>query len=452
MTDFLQQASVMLATLAILIAFHEWGHFWVARRCGVKVLRFSIGFGPTILTRKDKMGTEFSLSLLPLGGYVKMLDEREGEVTDAERSLAFNRKPVVQRMAIVAAGPVANFLLAIVVYWFVFLPGTSALKPVVYSVDANSIAEEAGFQEGLEITAVDGHKTETAQAVLLQLLDRIGDSGVLMLSTVDSISGTEKIYHLTLQRWLSEHESDVDPLRSLGLGFYQPQIKPIIAQVMTGSAAEIAGLMAGDELIAMDDSRITDWQQWVTYVQSRGNVVISLQYRRDNQTYYTDIKPELVEQKGRSIGQVGIRVDVPKVPEQLLHHQHYNFLTAWLPALQRTWDTAAFSLNSLKKMLLGDISYKQLSGPISIAKIATQSAQSGIYSYLSLLALLSVSLGVLNLLPIPVLDGGHLFFYIIEWLKGSPVSEKIQMVSFQIGMAVVMSVMILAVINDIGRL
>ena len=452
MMEFLQQAIVMLATLAVLIAFHEWGHFWVARRCGVKVLRFSIGFGPQIFTKIDKQGTEFSLSLLPLGGYVKMLDEREGDVALQERDQAFNNKSVYQRIAIVAAGPIANFILAIVVYWFVFLQGTSVLAPIVQHVEVGSIAELASLEQGLEIVAVDGNKTDSAQKVALQLLHRIGDSGQIIVKAKPIGSSSTEDYRLNVDRWLADAGDDIQPLSALGFSFYNPAIAAIVAEVLVDSAAQKAGLQAGDELLLMDDVAISDWMSWVDYVQSRANVSIQLQYNRAGITRQTVITPQAHEQSGHTIGMVGIRVQVPDIPAEFIRHKEYNIFTAWLPALSKTWQTSLFSLMSLKKMLLGDISYKQLSGPISIAKVATESARSGIYSYLSLLALLSVSLGVLNLLPIPVLDGGHIFFYLIEWIKGSPVPEKVQMLSFQVGMVIVMSVMVLAVVNDIGRL
>lgn len=452
MMEFLQQVLVMLVTLALLIAFHEWGHFWVARRCGVKVLRFSIGFGPKIFTKKDKYGTEFALSALPLGGYVKMLDEREGDVALEEREQAFNNKTVLQRIAIVAAGPIANFILAIVVYWFVFLQGTSVLAPVVQHIEPDSIAALAGLQQGLEIIAVDEEVTVSAQAVAMQLLHRIGDTGQINIKAANPGSDNARIYSLKIDAWLADAGDDIQPLTSLGFGFYNPTIPAVIADVLPESAASVAGLFSGDKLLDMDGIAITNWMAWVEYVQERANVPIQLQYLRNGNLLNTEITPQANDRDGKIIGLVGIRVKVPEVPADLIRHHEYSVLSAWLPAFSKTWQTSVFSLMSLKKMLLGDISYKQLSGPISIAKIATQSARSGIYSYLSLLALLSVSLGVLNLLPIPVLDGGHIFFYLIEWVKGSPVSEKIQMLSFQMGMVIVMSVMVLAVVNDIGRL
>ncbi len=450
--DVLNQIIIMLITLGLLIAFHEYGHFWVARRCGVKVLRFSIGFGPALFSWKDKQNTEYTLSLLPLGGYVKMLDEREDEVTEEEKSYAFNNKPVSQRIAIVSAGPIANFILAIVVYWFVFLQGSAGLAPVLFNVSAESVAEKSGLQQGLEIVAIDGEDTSTVQAVAMQLLERMGDSGEIIITARYPDSDPLQEYKLPINQWMGGVEEQVDPLADLGLGFYYSKIEAVIAEVVKNSAADIAGLQKDDRLLQMDGLKIIAWEQWVDYVRARADRTIALTVERNGEISTVDITPKPIKEGGKTIGQVGIRVEVPPVPDELIRYQEYTVLSAWLPALQRTGQMAVFCLQSLKKILLGDISYKQLSGPISIAKVASKSADSGIYSYLSLLALLSVSLGVLNLLPIPVLDGGHILFYLLEWIKGEPVSEKVQVWAFQIGMAIVLSVMVLAVVNDIGRL
>ncbi|CAA0108797.1 Regulator of sigma-E protease RseP [BD1-7 clade bacterium] len=442
----------MLVTLGVLISFHEYGHFWVARRCGVKVLRFSIGFGKPFFTRTDKHGTEFALAAIPLGGYVKMLDEREGDVAPEERHFAFNNKPVGQRIAIVSAGPIANFLLAILVYWFVFLQGTTHLAPVVYGVSPGSIAAEAGLKPGQEIVSVDGAQTASAESVLMNLLDHIGTTGdINLLVRSDNAVDSQRI-SLPVNQWLSDQHGEVDTLGSLGFHFYRPEIKPIIAEVLSGSAAEAAGLKAGDELLSADGQTMAGWRDWVDVIQQHAGMPMAVEYLRDDRVAQTTLKPEAVNRNGKTVGLVGIRVDVPEIPASLLRRAQYNVLSAWLPAADRTWKTAVFSLTSLMKMASGQISYKQLSGPISIAKVANDSVKSGIFRYLSLLALLSVSLGVLNLLPIPVLDGGHIFFYLIEWVKGSPVSEKIQLFAYQFGLAIVLAVMVLAVVNDISRL
>lgn len=449
--DFLQHVVVMLLTLGVLIAFHEYGHFWVARRCGVKVLRYSIGFGPVLFRRRDKVGTEYAISALPLGGYVKMLDEREGEVAEHERHQSFNVQSVYRRIAIVSAGPLANFLLAIVVYWFVFLQGTTGLLPQVFSVAPDSPAAVGGLQPGMLIRAVDGEPVSTARDVAMALTNRLGETGHIILTAAREAEQAQD-YSLPIERWLGDEAERVDILQTLGIGFYQPQIEPVVSEVLAESAALQAGLQPGDRLLMADNQPVTDWLQWVDYVQQRPLQTIALQVERDGQLLLLQLTPASVNRDGQTIGQAGVRVEVPPLPQELLIRQEYSVFSAWWPSLQNTWHMASFSLLSLKKMLFGELSYKQLSGPISIAKVATESASSGIYSYLSLLALLSVSLGVLNLLPIPVLDGGHILFYLIEWVRGQPLSEKVQALAYQLGMLVVLSVMILAVVNDLGRL
>ncbi len=447
--EIIKTVSILLATLGVLIAFHEYGHFIVARLCKVKVLEFSIGFGPKLVSFTDKHGTVFKIAALPLGGFVKMLDEREGEVDEAERSLAFNQKTVGQRIAIVSAGPIANFLLAILVYWFVFLQGEMILKPQVFSVEQESIAAEAGLEVGDVITSVDGKAVVGAQEVMMGLLERLGDTGIIELTLASGLTAELKI-----DRWLSDQEGQVDSLASLGFDFYRPHIEPVVEAIMPESAAEQAGLRAGDRLLSADAQNIADWHYWVKYVQARAGEAIELVVERDSAEFSTQITPKLVKVEGQAVGQVGIQVRVPEfeLPEELFVEKQYSLFSAWLPAVERTWTASLFSLNSIKKMIFGQLSYKQLSGPISIAKVATQSAESGIFRYLSLLALLSVSLGVINLLPIPVLDGGHILFYLIEWVKGSPVPDQVQQWALQLGVSLVLAVMILAFVNDISRL
>jgi regulator of sigma E protease len=349
-------------------------------------------------------------------------------------------------------GHLANFILAILVYWFVFLRGTVGLAPVVFSVEADSIAEKSGLQIGEQIFKVDGIETKSVSAVAMQLIKRMGEDGSIIIEARKPETDIGKIYHLSINQWLGREEGNVDVFSTLGIGFYDPVIEPVIEEVLPKSAAESAGLKKGDRLISADGININDWNAWVQYVRERADISIDLIFLRDGRTIITAITPLLTNTPEGKIGQVGIRPALPAPPEKLLVKQEYNIFSAWMPAMVRTWETSVFSLQSVKKIIMGDISYKQLSGPISIAKVASQSANSGIYSYLSLLALLSVSLGVLNLLPVPVLDGGHIFFYLIEWFKGSPIPEKIQQIAYQFGMVVVLSVMILALLNDLSRL
>ncbi|MBN7797530.1 RIP metalloprotease RseP [Parahaliea mediterranea] len=450
--DLLYTIAITLLTLAVLVAVHEYGHFWVARRCGVKVLRFSIGFGKPLATWRDRHGTEFSVAAIPLGGYVKMLDEREGEVPAAEQHRAFNRKPVLQRIAVVAAGPLANFALAIVAYWGLFMAGESGFSPVIGGVETGSVAEVAGLEAGQEIVAVDGRDTPTWQALNFQLLDRIGDTGTITFAV--KYPGSDVVYESEafVTEWLSDQEQP-DLLGGLGLTLYTPDILPEVGEVTPGSPAEAAGLRTGDMVLSADGIGMPLWQDWVEYVRARPGESIALEVRRGEERFTADIVPErIVGEDGEAFGRVGVAVVVPDMPPELVRSFSRGPVEALVAGVQRTGDLVMFTLNSIKKMLQGLISPKNLSGPITIAKVASASAKSGLESYISFLALLSVSLGVLNLLPIPVLDGGHLLYYTVELLVGRPVPEKIQVLGYQLGLFVVLSIMALALFNDFARL
>jgi regulator of sigma E protease len=450
--DMLYTIGITLATLAILVAIHEFGHFWVARRCGVKVLRFSIGFGPSLLRWRDRLDTEYSIAAIPLGGYVKMLDEREGEVPAAELEQAFNRKPVMQRIAVVSAGPLANFLLAIAVYWGLFMAGESGYAPIIGEVEAGSVADLAGLEAGQEIVAVDGVETPTWQALSFRLLDRIGDTGSISFSV--KYPDSEMVYEseATINRWLSGEEQP-DLFGGLGLSMYTPEVPPVIGQVVGGGPAEQAGLQPGDQVISADGVPMNLWMDWVDYVRARPGEAIDVEYRRGMELLRVTLVPELVvDDNGESIGRVGLGVQLPEMPAEMLRKFERGPVEAMGASLQRTGELVGFTLNSIKKMVMGLISPKNLSGPITIAKVATASAKSGVEAYVSFLALLSVSLGVLNLLPIPVLDGGHLMFYFAELLAGRPVPERIQALGYQVGLFLVLGIMFLALYNDFSRL
>ena len=450
--DMLYTIAITLATLAVLVAVHEFGHFWVARRCGVKVLRFSIGFGTRLLRWTDRQGTEYSISAIPLGGYVKMLDEREGEVAPEELDRAFNRKPVGQRIAVVSAGPLANFLLAIVAYWGLFMAGETGYAPVIGEVETGSIADVAGLEAGQEIVAVDGRETPTWQALSFRLLDRIGDTGTIEFAVRYPDSSMVYESEGTLDRWLAGEEQP-DLLGGLGLAMYTPEVPPVVGQVVAGGAADRIGMQPGDLVLSADGVELPLWMDWVDYVRERPGQVIDLQYRRGDQLLSAQIVPEAIEdESGATIGRVGVAVELPEMPPELLRRFDRGPLQALGASLERTGDLVVFTLSSIKKMLVGLISPKNLSGPITIAKVATASAKSGLEAYIGFLALLSVSLGVLNLLPIPVLDGGHLLFYFAELLAGRPVPEKIQALGYQVGLFLVLGIMILALYNDFSRL
>ncbi|RLQ23709.1 RIP metalloprotease RseP [Seongchinamella sediminis] len=450
--DIVYTILITLGTLAVLVAVHEYGHFWVARKCGVKVLRFSIGFGKSLGSWTDRQGTEYSVAAIPLGGYVKMLDEREGEVPEELLDQAFNRKPVLQRIAVVAAGPLANLALAVVAYWFLFMAGESGYAPVIGEVEAGSVADVAGLEAGQEIVAIDDQDTPTWQALSFALLDRIGDTGTIRFGV--KYPGSDVVYESEagIERWLSEQE-EPDLFGGLGLVMYTPEVPPLVDTIVAGGPAERAGLQPGDRILSADGVAMEKWMDWVRYVRARPGEAISLEYERDGALVSGLITPERVtDDSGEVFGRVGISVAIPEMPEDMVRTFNRGPLEAAGAAVVRTWDLMSFTVNSIKKMIMGLISPKNLSGPITIAKVASASAKSGLESYIGFLALLSVSLGVLNLLPIPVLDGGHLLFYTIELLAGRPVPEKIQALGYQVGLFLVLGMMMLALYNDFTRL
>ncbi|TGD74084.1 RIP metalloprotease RseP [Mangrovimicrobium sediminis] len=450
--DLLVTVLITLGTLAVLVAVHEFGHFWVARRCGVHVLRFSIGFGKSLYKWRDSLGTEYSIAAIPLGGYVKMVDEREGEVPADQLDKAFNRKPVLQRIAVVAAGPLANLILAVVAYWFLFMAGESGYAPLIGKVEPGSVAEVAGLEAGQEIVSVDGQETPTWQALSFALLERIGDTGTITFAT--KYRGSDLVYESEahIQRWLSDQD-EPDLFGGLGLTMYTPDVPPVVNEVVDDSAAERAGLLTGDRILAADGVPMESWMDWVDYVRERPDVAIMLDVERDASQLQLPITPApFTEDDGSVIGRVGVSVAIPEMPPELVRSFERGPVEAAGAALVRTGELIGFTATSIQKMLTGLISPKNLSGPITIAKVATASAKSGLESYIGFLALLSVSLGVLNLLPIPVLDGGHLLFYSIELLAGRPVPEKIQTLGYQVGLFLVLGMMMLALYNDFSRL
>ena len=440
-----------LVSLGVLVTIHEYGHFWVARRCGVKVLRFSVGFGRPLLRWHDRQGTEFVVAAIPLGGYVKMLDEREGDVPPQLLDQSFNRKSVRQRIAIVAAGPAANFLLALLFFWLVAMLGSQQVRPVIGAVEAGSLAEVAGLQAGQEIVAVDGEPTPGWAAVNLQLVSRLGESGRLDLAVREPGSSVDSSRQIVLDNWLRGAD-EPDPISSLGIRPWRPALQPVLAQLDPEGPAFAAGLQVGDRLLALDGQPLADWQQLVEQVRGLPGKTITLQVER--QAQWLDVPLTLAargEGEARS-GYLGAGVAGGEWPPEMLREVSYGPLEAIAEGAKNTWSMSVLTLNSLKKMLFGELSVKNLSGPITIAKVAGASAESGLSDFLKFLAYLSISLGVLNLLPIPVLDGGHLLFYLVEWVRGRPLSERIQGWGMQIGISLVIGVMLLALVNDLSRL
>ncbi len=444
-----------LLALGILVTIHEFGHFYVARRCGVKVIRFSVGFGKPLYIWKDGLGTEYAIAAIPLGGYVKMLDEREGEVDPDELDLAFTQKTVWQRMAIVVAGPVANFILAIVLYCILSLMGGSGIAPVVGNMSSDSPAFQAGLEIGDEILAVDNKVVRTWSDVFSELLYRVGDTGTVELLVVPhddnaQLSKQRKI-NIRIDGWLRE-EDQPDLFAELGIARFMPDGEPVVDQVLDNSAALKAGLLKGDRVLSADFTPINTWREWVSYVQSKPDEAIELLVERDNGTQVLTLIPESRERDGRVEGYAGVATASITWPESMVRDIDYTLWQSIQRGFTQTYEQSTFIVLFIKKLIFAEISTKNLSGSFTIAQVAGDSARAGLSYYLSFLAVLSVSLGVFNLLPIPVLDGGHLLYYVIEVVKGSPVSDKIQMIGYQLGLFVIVSLMVLAHVNDIVRL
>ena len=449
--DILQTIFFTLIALGVLVSFHEYGHFWVARRCGVKVQKFSIGFGTALLRWKDSQGTEFVIAALPLGGYVKMVDEREGNVAEEDLPYAFTRKSVWQRIAIVAAGPIANFLLALVAFWIVFLSGERGIAPVAGQVSANSLAAAAGFETGTEIIAVDGKPTATWSAVTRQLFGYIGTSGDIPFTVTYPDSSIQYQLLVPVEKWLRDAE-EPSPLRELGINPpFELESLNLVA-VSEEGAGYSAGLRDGDRLLAIDGLDIRSIETFVERIAASPGISVDLLVEREDAQQLIQVVPRLVERDGEQVGQLGVQLSsVGRYPEDLLRTVDYGPLGAVARAATETLETSVFVLESIGKLVMGELSPKNLSGPITIAKVAGDTAKSGFDNFIRFIAILSIMLGVMNLLPIPVLDGGHLVYYLIEIVKGSPVSDQVQMVGYKIGFFMLMGLMVFATYNDVMR-
>ena len=459
--ELLTNVLALLVTLGILVTIHEFGHFWVARRCGVKVLRFSIGFGKAVKTWVGKDGCEYVIAPIPLGGYVKMLGQEDTTVSSAmelpanQRHMSFAYKPLWQRMAIVAAGPAANFLLAIFVFWLINIGyGLSGIAPVIDGIRDNSLAEMAGLREGDEIIAVDGKETIIWQQVTLQMLGRMGETGDLRLTINPASGGSPRDIAVPISSWLG---SDTAPNPVADLGIVQIEIPAMIAGLVENGRAEQSGLLPGDEVLLVNGQAIRGWTHWVEVIRANPELDLEVVVQRGVERASLSITPaEVISDDGFAVGSIGAYVKQMSlaeiVPESMRREVSYGPISAIKPAIIETWDKSLFVLDSVKKMVVGLISVKNINGPITIAQVAGDTVTYGLSVYLGFLALLSISLGVLNLLPIPVLDGGHLLYYSIEAVIRRPVPERIQAFGLQLGLLLISGIMVLAVYNDISRL
>jgi regulator of sigma E protease len=438
--------------LGVLIVVHELGHYLVARWCGVKVLRFSVGFGRALASRRlgaDR--TEWVIAAVPLGGYVKMVDEREGTVAPEDLPRAFNRQNVWRRFAIVLAGPVANFLLAIALYWGLFLGGVQEAKPILAAPEAGTLAAQAGLARGDVVRSVNGESVTSWQDVRWRVLQLALDRKPARLE-VQHASGALDWRTLELGEVKAE-EVEGDLLTRLGLRLFRPEVPPAIGQVVPGGVAERAGLAVRDRVLAINGEPVATWEALVAKVRSSAGRALVLEVDRAGARTRIELTPEAVKQGAETIGRIGAGPYVePGAMSAYLIEVRYGPGEALARAFAKTWEMSVFSLRMLAKMIVGEVSWRNLSGPVTIADYAGQSAQLGLAPYLAFLALISISLGVLNLLPIPLLDGGHLMYYAIEVLKGSPVSERVMELGQRAGLVVLLFLMVFAFYNDINRL
>ena len=451
MTDLLYYVGAFVVALGILIAVHEFGHFWVARRLGVKVLRFSIGFGKPLWSRRvgeDRM--ELAIGAFPLGGYVKMLDETEGEVPPQELHRAFNRQKVWKRMAIVVAGPLFNFLFAILAYWAVYMIGVDGIKPVVGKVVESSIAQQAGFRAGDVILSIDGKEVQSWDQRRLYLFQRALDRARVNVEVRDA-QGKVESRQLDLSN-LPVQEVNASLLeRGIGLIGFFPEPLPVIGAMEPGPAAR-AGMKIGDRLVEVNGEPVPSWERLVETINKSPGKAVRVTVEREGARHDFEVTPDAVEQDGQTIGRINIRPQFTDIPDAMRVKVRFGVAEALTEGVRNTWSMSVLTLEMLYRMLKLEVSARNISGPITIAQYAGYSAKVGVEQFVLFLAVISISLGVLNLLPIPVLDGGHLMYYIIESIKGSPLSERTMMLGQQVGVALLGGLMMLAFYNDLTRI
>ena len=441
-----------IVALGVLIVVHEYGHYLAARLCNVKVLRFSVGFGRPLATwRLGRDATEWSIAAIPFGGYVKMLDEREAPVKESELHRAFNRQGVGRRFLIVLAGPVFNFVFAIMVYAGLFMYGLPEARPVLAQPAAGTLAQSAGFEAGDTVRSIEGEPMKTWQDLRWRVLQGALQREALRFE-VTGARGDISTHLLDLRGYPSE-DVESDALEHIGLRLHRPPLDPVIGRVVPGGAAERAGLAANDRVTQANGEPMANWEALVQAIRSHPGEVLRLTVERDGIQLKIDVLPDSASENGAKIGRIGAAPRIPPAEsERIVVRVSYGPLDSLAKAAAKTWDISVFSLKMLGKMLTGEVSWKHLSGPVTIADYAGQSAQMGWLAYATFLALISISLGVLNLLPIPLLDGGHLMYYSVEIIKGSPVSERAMELGQRVGLALLLVVMAFAFYNDLNRL
>ncbi len=447
--ELIQTVLVFLVTLGILVAVHEWGHYWAAKRLGIKVIRFSIGFGPMLLKRywgKDQ--TEFAIAAIPLGGYVKMLDEQEGEVAPEELHRAFNRQPLWVRSLVVVAGPLVNFLFAILVFTLMFMFGVQGTRPIIGEVLPNTPAAQAGLKAGYEIIAVNEQNTLRWESVIQETLQSLVDANEILYKVRDE-QAREWAFNLDLSNFSPDDFSQQGLFEKLGVTPYRPQFPAIIGQIQNNSPAQQGGLQVGDKILTFNGQTISTWQAWAEQIAKYPKQLVSVEIERQGNRLQLSLTPQ--NEQGR--GKLGVGVQVPKDwQSHYLSLERYDMFAAFGHATAKTWDLSLLTLKMLGKMLILEVSPKNISGPITIAEYAGHSFALGWDRFLFFLGLVSLSLGVLNLLPIPLLDGGHLLLYALEGIKGTPLSENSLVFMQRIGISIVLLLMSLALFNDVNRL
>jgi regulator of sigma E protease len=455
MLDVASSVLAFIVAIGVLVSVHEFGHFWVARRLGFKVLRFSVGFGKPILRRRGGPPDfiEYWLSSIPLGGYVKMLDEREAPVAAIESSRAFNRRPVPHRVAVLLAGPAFNFVFAILAYWVMFATGVPGIKPLIGAVSDGSVAARAGLAPNDRIEAVGGRSTETLESATLAIFDELLADARIDL-TIREPNGNVKNVMLDVRGREAELTEPAALFSGLGIR-PGPVVPAVIAAITAGSAAERAGFAIGDEVLRANGAPIRGWEQWREFIRQRPGEAVSIDVLRDGRTLTVPVTIPGVDDGGKTVGQIGASASdtLPQATiDELRAEQRYGVLEALPRGIQKTWDMSALTVRMLAKMVMGDVSLKNVSGPIQIASYAGASAQAGLGSFFDFLAVVSISLGILNLLPIPLLDGGQVVYQLAEWIKGSPLSERAMAVGQQIGVFFLIVLMSFVFYNDITRM
>ena len=448
--SFLISVVSFIVALGILVAVHEWGHFWVARRCGVKVERFSLGFGKAIWRKTDKLGTEFVVAAIPLGGYVRMLDERVDQVSEKDLPFAFNRQHVLKRIAIIAAGPIVNFLFAIFALFLMFLIGLQTVKPVVGSIEEESLFSQTNIPEKAILTQIGNRKVVDWEDVAYELMSYIGHEEMSIKWTEEN-SSFEKSATINISQWQFDPDK-TSIFASLGIKPYRPKVLNVLAAVEKNSAAEAIGFQVNDKIVSLNGTSMQNWEQIVGYVSTRPGEAIQAEVLRNGFIVMLNGTIGSKNQGQETKGYLGFTPTQEAWPEGIVFVHQYGISKAFSKALDKTWRMMTLSIEMLGKLISGDVSVKNLSGPISIAQGAGSSASLGLVYFLGFLALISVNLGIINLLPLPVLDGGHLLYYFIELLSGKPVPESVQEVGFKIGGVLLLLLMSIAIVNDIARL